>query len=397
MGTYRIRKKEVLPDYLVKARKEEDARRMAGERLKEEKLMGEIDRLVKDVQKDRQPDRDKALVADAQAYLLDRRDSFINQGISPEKALLVARALDGLNHLPGDPRAPRELRTHPKPGMEKRLHTKYDGVNPISGQQDISLVLDPVTGRPMVTNLGKVGEGLTLSDVDGYQHATEYVQQQLGRLAGFPIVANNIDDVHAPDFKAAGLIIDGETTRPAWNDPAIQTHTKVMDKGSPKANKYGMAASVERKLRRFIKNNPGVNIRGVVSEAPGLWGGRGRYGEDMDPMLGKLYDGSKDAIIVTELSNKNHARNRYGDVHADPLVGAYYQDMRTAQDIIEGYTGQELADALQVRPNDGHRNSRNRDPRGRVYIEPNADDNKIINQEFRKVAPITGQLFDYEY
>ena len=51
-------------------------------------------------------------------------------------------------------------------------------VNPETGQREIVPYIDPVTGRGMVTNLG---EGV---DMDGYTKASEYVQQQLGRLAG---------------------------------------------------------------------------------------------------------------------------------------------------------------------------------------------------------------------
>jgi hypothetical protein len=140
-----------------------------------------------------------------------------------------------------------------------------------------------------------------------------------------------------------------------------------------------------------------MNIVEAVDATPGMYGGRGRYGDDVPALLGKLYDGKKEGIIVSELSDANHQRNKARDVYADPVEGAYYQDLNTVRQVIDGYTGSKLANALQVRPNDGHRNSYNRDPRGRVYIRPSGADAKIINQDMRDISPIVGQLFDYEY
>jgi hypothetical protein len=362
----------------------ETSQRMAAEEIPEG-----LDALIASV---RGPSSEDRLMADAKAYVNDRFDNFKAVGLSEDDA----RAFDGLGQLPNGLNGPRELRVNVKPGVEQRRHSQYsDEVNDLTGQVDINPVIDPVTGDAMVTNFGKVGEGLTVADIDGYDQATEYVQQQLGRLGGRKVVRNNDDDFNAPDFMIDGQEFDGETTRPAWNEPAVQMYTKVIDEDAYGGDKYQMAGSIKDKIIDMARQNPEMGIVDIVNKIPSFSGGRNRRGgKQHNPGEGKVLS-SKKGIIVTELSNEDHQRNKSKDIHADPIIGAYYQDLDRVYDAVQSLKGNDLISALQVRPNDGHRNAANREPRGRVYIEPPSSMSNQINRDFRDITPLAQQLFDY--
>ena len=345
-----------------------------------------LDALISEIQEG--VSTEDRVLADAKAYLLDRYDTLESMGVPSS----YARELDGLTSLPSSTAAPREIRKQLRPGVQIRYHTQYsDDVNPISGQRDINPYIDPVTGQPMSTVLGRVGDGLSREDIDGYGYATEYVQQQIGRLAGMKILPNNRSNVHDVDFVAGNLRIDGETTRPSWNDPAVQAYTKVLSSDVPDGNMYEVAKDVKGKILDGIESDPKASIRQIVDNDMSLNGGTWR-GQVQDPLLGKLYS-DKDGIIVTELSDRRHQRNKNNDVNADPVNNAYYQDMDTVRSVIEGYTGDELAKALQVRPNRGA--GKDKTPRGRVYVEPQGRDVQIVNRDMRSISPLVEQLYDY--
>lgn len=318
---------------------------------------------------------------DAIRYLDHRYSQMEDAGIPSS----MAAVMDGQLPLPSSDSAPQEVRVQIRPGVEQRIHTMYTPeVNPETGQREIVPYIDPVTGRGMVTNLG---EGV---DMDGYTKASEYVQQQIGRLAGSKVVANHNENVYAPDFKTTdGLVFDGETTRPSWRKAgdAIQMYTNIVDRHNPNQPANYMAPSIKRLMEATIQRNPNADINDVM----GILGKRlegQRFG-------GKGLDEKKKAVMLTVLSDDDHQYNKINkDVKAVPVQGALWQNLDAFRDTIPNITGSELARGLQVRPNYG--NSQRGHGRGRVYITPKRSTQRQYTTDLRKVSPLVEQLFDYK-
>lgn len=329
--------------------------------------------------------RNAALLEDAIRYLDERYTVMENAGLP----ISMAAKMDGQLSLPSSNKAPQEVRIAVRPGYEQRVHTQYaPTVNPATGQLDINPYIDPVTGSAMVTNLG---EGVPM---DGYTKASEYVQQQLGRLAGSKVIANHNDNVYAPDFRTAeGLIFDGETTRPSWRTngnrfvgDAIQMYTNIVDNKNPTQPANYMAPSIKKLIVSAAQRNPEANIEDVMGILSGRLGGQ-KYG-------GKGLDESKEAVMLTVLSNDDHQYNKVNkDVKAVPVQGALWQDLTKFRDTMPTVTGGELIRGLQVRPNYG--NSQQGHSRGRVYITPSIRNQRSYTTDLRKISPLVEQLFDY--
>jgi hypothetical protein len=309
----------------------------------------------------------------------------------------MAAKMDGVGSLPSNSRFPQEVRESVRPGIESRYHTNYtDEVNPITGQVDVVPYLDPVTGRGMVTNLG---EGVTRQEMDGYQKASEYVQQQIGRLAGSQVVANHGANKYAPDFTttSGSLIFDGETTRPSWRraGDAIQAYTKVVDSRNPNQHANRMAPEIKRVLEGIIAKNPNAGIEEIMSIAGNRLDGGTYSGRRQPPIKGKAFDTDKDAVMLTVLSDKDH---EYNKVHRDtmpvPVQGVMWQNMNALREVMPTITGRELSSGLQVRPNYG--NNRDGEARGRISITPGRRKAQQITNDLRVTEPRIEQLFDYK-
>ena len=324
--------------------------------------------------------RSAALLEDAIRYLDQRYTSMEDAGLP----ISMAAKMDGQLPLPSSNKAPQEVRVTVRPGFEQRYHTQYTPeVNPATGQVDIVPYIDPVTGSAMVTNLG---EGVPM---DGYTKASEYVQQQVGRLAGSKVVANHNDNVYAPDFKTAeGLVFDGETTRPSWRKAgdAIQMYTNIVDKSNPTQPAKYMAPAIKRVMESTIARNPNADVNDVMGILSNRLGGQ-QYG-------GKGLDESKEAVMLTVLSDEDHQYNKINkDVKAVPIQGALWQNLDRFREIMPTITGRELSQGLQVRPNYG--NSQGGHSRGRVYITPKRSTRAKYTTDLRQVSPLVEQLFDY--
>ena len=204
------------------------------------------------------------LVDSAYKYLNERYALMEEAGLP----ISMAARMDGMNHLPSSTAAPREVRVDIGNGNEARYHTQYGEVSPYTGQAEIVPFMDPVTGAPMVTYLG---EGVPM---DGYTKASEYVQQQLGRLTGSKVVANHGANKYDTDFATTNtdLKFDGETTRPSWRTDrqgrfagdAIQVYTKAVDSNNPGQRANYMAPAIKRMMVEEINNRPHANIQTIM-------------------------------------------------------------------------------------------------------------------------------------
>ena len=335
--------------------------------------------------------------------LIDDAYKFVNERYATMKEaglpVSMAAKMDGMDSLPSNSDYPQEVRERLRPGVQARYHTEYTpDVNQITGQVDIVPYLDPVTGRGMVTHLGPE---VTRREMDGYEKASEYVQQQIGRLTGSKVVANHGRDKFAPDFTTSdgGLIFDGETTRPGWRKAgdAIQAYTKVVDSKNPNQSANQMAPAMKSLLQGIIARNPNAGIEEVMKIAGNrLDGGTNRYGDVMpDPVTGKLFDTDKKAVMLTVLSDDDHQYNKVNrDTMPVPVLGAYWQDLNALRKIEPNITGRELSSGLQVRPNYG--NNQNGEGRGRVYITPSRKNAQAFTDDLRVTDPRVEQLFEYK-
>lgn len=327
------------------------------------------------------------LINEAYQYLNDRYATMAEAGLPSS----MAAKMDGMGAITS--KVPQEVRVITAPNVETRYSTRYGEVNPITGQKDINPYIDPVTNTALVTNLGR---GVRPEMMDGYEKASEYVQQQLGRLAGMRLISNNVENVHDVDFIDRGMRIDGETTRPSWRNDgdAVQAYTKVIDSNNPNQRAELMAPSIKKMMEGIIKKNPDANIMDVIKIAGNRLDG-GRY--NRDPLPGKVLDESKDAILLTVLSDKNHqlnSRRNMNDTVPVPVQGALLQDLKGVRNIISDIKGEELSKGLQVRPNNGPRGDG--EPRGRVYVTPNPEDIKRTTIDLAAREPRIRQLFDYK-
>lgn len=333
--------------------------------------------------------------------LIDDAYKFVNERYATmqEAGLPVSMAakMDGMDSLPSNSDYPQEVRERLRPGVQARYHTEYTpDVNPITGQVDIVPYLDPVTGRGMVTHLGPE---VTRREMDGYEKASEYVQQQIGRLTGSKVVANHGSNKFAPDFTTSdgGLIFDGETTRPGWRKAgdAIQAYTKVVDSKNPRQSANQMAPAMKSLLQGIIARNPNAGIEEVMNIASNRLDGGMYRGERQAPIKGKAFDTDKDAVMLTVLSNEDHQYNKDNfDSMPVPVVGAYWQDLNGMRNQLGNITGRELSSGLQVRPNYG--NNRDGEARGRVYITPSRKNAEAFTSDLRVTDPRVEQLFEYK-
>ena len=306
----------------------------------------------------------------------------------------MASKMDGMVELV--PGIPQEVRVNTAPRVETRYHTQYSSdVNPITGQRDIEPFIDPVTGRGMVTNLGS---GVRQSGMDGYKKASEYVQQQLGRLTGSKVIANHSGNRHDTDFTTmGGMKFDGETTRPSWRKAgdAVQAYTKVVDSRNPRQSANQMAPGIKRIMQSIIANNPNAGIEEVLQIAGNRLDGGTYNGRRVRPMKGKAFDNDKQAIMLTVLSDKDHQMNKDNyDTIPVPVQGAYWQNLEAFRRILPEINGRELSSGLQVRPNYG--NNRDGEARGRVYITPSRKSAQQFTSDLAIADPRVRQLFDYE-
>ena len=328
------------------------------------------------------------LINEAYQYLNERYATMTEAGLP----VSMAAKMDGMGSI--TPTVPQEVRVTTAPGVQTRYHTEYGNVNPITGQEDINPYIDPVTGTALVTNLGK---GVRVDQMDGYNKASEYVQQQLGRLAGMKIVANHGSNRYATDFTDRGLMIDGETTRPSWRErgDAIQAYTKVVDASNPNQPANQMAPGIKRVLEGIIAKNPDAGIQEVMRIAGNRLDGGIYRGAVQDPMLGKVFDTKKDGILLTVLSDKHHQINKNNfDSTPVPVQSALYQDLKGLRQVMGDITGKELSSGLQVRPNYG--NNRNGEARGRVYVTPSPKTAQQFTTDLAVMRPSVRQLFDYK-
>lgn len=359
--------------------------RMAGEQ-----VPPELDALIAEIRgKEQSVDAPgDELLGDAIRYLNQRYDAMEEAGLPRSMAAMM----DGQVSLPNTDKAPQEVRLQISPGVEQRVHTTYTkDVNPLTGQKDIVPYRDPVTGAAMVTNLGRG------ADMQGYVKASEYVQQQLGRLAGLKIEANHGSDRYATDFRNGDIKIDGETTRPSWRErgDAVQAYTKVVDADNPNAPANRMAPAIKATMQDIIRQNPNASIQDVIAIAGDRLDGGMYKGEVQPPMEGKVLDKSKDGILLTILSDKDHELNKQvRDTIPVPVQGALYQDLNGMRRTLGDITGRELSRGLQVRPNYG--NNRNGEARGRVYVTPSPKRAQEFTVDMSQIQPRVAQLFDYK-
>jgi len=328
------------------------------------------------------------LIDEAYKYLNERYATMTEAGLPTS----MAAKMDGMGAIT---RAiPQEVRVM-SPNKETRYHTEYGDVNPITGQRDIVPYMDPVTGQAMVTNFGR---GATRADMDGYEKASEYVQQQVGRLAGRKMIANNTENRYGTDFTDGVLRIDGETTRPSWREggDAIQAYTKVVDANNPNQSAERMAPALKRMFEGIIAENPNASIQDVMRIAGNrVDGGVNRYGNVIpQPIIGKAMQDDKDAILLTVLSDRDHQMNKNKDSVPVPIQGAVYQDLKAMRQTLGDITGEELSGGLQVRPNYG--NNRDGESRGRVYVTPSPSRAKEFTQDLAQLTPRIRQVFDYK-
>lgn len=169
---------------------------------------------------------------------------------------------------------------NPVEGGFDRVHMDYERgaqgqaqYNPITSKLEAVPYLDPVTGKAMVTELGNVGKTLP----DGHDKASEYLAQQVLRLAGRKAVANNKQITDTGDVAfwrtdlkdiATGEQIDAEVR---WNAAerakkdfantlSAQVYTAVdMNPGGVAGEKFTIKDAISDVMRR--KN---VNIGTAV-------------------------------------------------------------------------------------------------------------------------------------
>lgn len=342
----------------------------------------------------------EALAADAKAYLNDRYDLARSVGIPEVAVKHVVRKLGGLEDLPNTSRYPRELRESiiDVQDAHYRFGTEYQNDNPITGEKNAIISTDPVTGAALKMFVGD-SRTTPRDALDGYDKASEYIQQQIMRRAGMKAVANNNVQDTAPDFKVlmpngSSIIVDGQTTRPTYDAGKTQAYTWVDPTTMPhNANVKSRVEEVKRILAEEIESNPNSGLEEIVDNAKRL---KGPYTHR--PFKGKLYETSedlkKDQIIYTKYSNRDHEENKATDDRlAMPPRSVELDTVKDLQENVNQITGQDLINILNVHPNGYGSGQYKRRPMIDVNIPPAIYNQSRVNLVER--FPQIMQFLDY--
>lgn len=290
-------------------------------------------------------------------------DQFISAGLSPQQARMV-EALEELNGRG----VPSAFVHSPQRGVEERVHTRY-GTNPITGTQEIVPYLDPGTGFVLVTNYGDSRSGNI--DMAGYHKGSEYVQDRAMRLMGKNPIRNNSKRVTDVDFLVDGKGIDGEIREDfeAKNkNVPVQLYTLTTTPETKGGDKRVVARAVDNVIRDELRKRGG----NAIDATERAYQSR-RLEDAVEGKLSKTE--SIPQLLMTTLKSSDAIANK---ATKDKLSIAPQEvrvvDMGAARDYVEDMTAEQVLrgtggrSVLQVRPNDGDPNSRNREGRGRVYI-----------------------------
>ena len=360
--------------------------------------------------------KDTQLMDDAHEYLAQRYKIMQKAGLPAS----VAPFLDGMTDLPGsNGTVPTEFRWNTGNGI-LRLATEYGEVNPLTGQRDINPFLDPTDENKALTlfegtqeqarKLGTLGRDAGGKATGGPQKATEYVQRNIYRRSGEPIVMNNRGkvtdtDMVLPREGQRPLKVDGQATRPrnlwkpgmqrgeSWR-PGSQLYTRMNFTDGQKLNRYDRIKTAEKKFAQLVDSNPGLSLSQLMDGAygKGYLSGYG-YG-NVPPVKGKVMDIShqpKDrtfwTIYDTQFSNRNE--DAFDTISKAPDgVMMEFNDKSRAQ--VEALRGEDLKNNVFFTPAE--------DEALRMQIDHTALDSNALRRSdaVLKEKPELKQFLNYE-
>ena len=320
--------------------------------------------------------KDTQLVDDAHKYISQRYKAMQNAGLPAS----VAPFLDGMTDLPGSSgTVPTEFRWNTGNGT-LRIATEYGDVNPLTGQNDINPFLDPTDKSRALTlfegnqeqarKLGRLGQDAGGKATGGPEKATEYVQRNIYRRSGQPIVMNNRGtvtdtDMILPREGQRPLKIDGQATRPSnpWKPgmergtywrPGSQLYTRVNFSGGQRLGNRDRINQAKSRFAQLIDSNPEMSLSQLMDGAyrKGYLSGYG-YG-NVPPVKGKVMDTShqpKDktfwTIYDTEFSNRNE--DAFDTINKAPDgVMMEFNDRSRGQ--VEALRGEDLKNSVFFTP-----------------------------------------------
>ena len=267
-------------------------------------------------------------------------------------------------------KVPEAYKASSQQGLEQRIHTTYE-TNPVTGTQDVVPYMNPGSDSPLVTNYGDSRtQGVSIG---GFGKASEYVQDRAMRLMGLNPQRANTQRVTDVDFLVNGYGVDGEIREDfeAKNkNVPIQVYTKVTTPETKGMDKRTVARDVDRVIRDELRTRGGSVIDATERADTGS---PARLYDAIPGKLSKTQDMPR--ILMTTLSSEDAAA---GKQSRDKIAFAPKEvrviDMENAKNYIKGMSASDVLGyregqpVMQVRPNDGDPNSRNREGRGRVYI-----------------------------
>jgi len=320
--------------------------------------------------------KETQLVDDAHQYLGDRYKTMRKAGLPAS----VAPYLDGMNDLPGsNGTVPTEFRWNTGNGT-LRIATEYGPVNPMTGQKDVNPFLDPTDDSKALTlfegtqeqaqKLGKLGRDAGGKKTGGPEKATEYVQRNIYRRSGQPIVMNNRGTVTATDMiipreGQRPITVDGQATRPLneWRPgmargtywrPGSQLYTRMNLPGGQRLKPVDRIKETERRFANLVDSNPDLSLTQLMDGAfdKGYISGYG-YG-NYPPIKGKVLDTShqpKDKTFWTIYDNQFSNRNEdaFDTINKAP-DGVMIESNAQSRKIVEGLRGQKLKDSVFFTP-----------------------------------------------
>ena len=248
-----------------------------------------------------EPMPEQSLEGTAVGRLLDQ----VNELQAADRALLAAgvpasefSGLKGLSVPEINGGVPAAYKVPLGPGVEKRIHTQYrDDIIP--GHKVVVGYGSKGGSAPLTTTLGDARTGLV--DLEGHQHATEYIQEKLMKLAGLPVQRANSRNVHDVDFTIGDARIDGEIRFDTeGSNLPVQVYTKVQPRNMQGLDAQGVKQAVGQLMAQQFAEG-----RSIVSGVQELE----RQGAIRRPIEGKLLK-DIDQLIMTKLPKEAALRNK---------------------------------------------------------------------------------------
>lgn len=361
-----------------------------------------VDRAIDLVKGDAALDR---ATADAQAFLLDRYDSFTGLGLPKG----LASKFEDLDDLPNSKEWPEaySARFGDKP-YSLRIGTEYQD-NGVTGTRMAVPSVDPTDSTKPLTMFEGTRRDAQAVQRSGQQYAddmlsvpkaSEYVQRQILRRAGKKAEMNTNINEKDTDFIVEGRKVDGQTHRQSWGDPKVQAYTWVDPSGPPRGDRMDQANEVVNIIKSEIDATPNDDLRTIVDDIgkPGPNQKLRGPHNNAEPFRGKLYDqrrAPKDEVFGTVYEDQFHQSNSRTDTTAKAPSDLFIDDVKEAQKTMEGLSGDDLKASIKAFPNATQGGMHK--PRTQLHIAPPpsvASRFRQTGEEILKQYPQVGQFLD---